>query len=510
LGAAILSARFIIPGWGINKPLYVALLNVFCVIAGLWVVRKILANYFTDLVTAITMIALVAGTNLFCLTTYEPDLLHPLLFLFYALILWFTLNWQKTFSWNYAIFLGLIIALTISIRLQEIACILIPLFWGILNKTTFDERRRALMQHYWQGVLVISLFMIAVLAQIVFPDFLSGILNAGIDLQKNHFTFIGPYLPDVLLSFRKGWLIYTPVMFFSIIGFYFLAGKNPFIFYSTFLFFLINLYIVSSWSIWWDDESFGQRSMISSYPVLALPMGYFLNWLMQKKMNFKIPLFIFLGAFILLNVFQTWQYTKGILDSSHMTRKYWGAIFGAVREDKEAAKYLLEDFPDSYREMLRNEHRFNRRILVHWNFDKPDPAFGSAQTKDVSHSGSFSYKLNEKVQFSPGISEKFSNLTNKKNTWIRVSGYVYYTPENAIKGANIIITCNHQNSAYKYKSLALENEYLISGKWNRVSMDWQTPYLMDKDDLLQAYFWYVGKKSIYVDDIQIEIFEPRE
>jgi len=509
LSITVLSGRFIIPGWRINIPAYVVLTNVFCAVLGTGILRKVLLNYFTDKVATIILVLIVAGTNFLCLSTYEPDLIHPLLFLCYALILWSTIQLKKTFTWKYAIFLALILALTISIRLSEISCILIPIFWGIYNKSTFHDRWGAIKQHYWQAVVIIAFIILAGLAQILHPDFLYGILDLSNNPQKNHFTFIAPYLPDVLFSFRKGWLIYTPVMIFSILGFYFLAGKNPFIFYSTFLFFIINLHIVASWRIWWGGESFGQSAMIPSYAVLALSLGYFLDWLVQKKGYIKIPLSILLCLFVILNLFQTWQYTHGILDPSRVTREYYGAVFGAVRKVKNAEKKLLVEFPDAYTEKLYIENPFNRRILVHYDFENTDPAYRTAPTTQVSRSGRFSYKLNEKNQFSPGINEKFSKLSERDNTWIKISGYVYFFPEDAIKGANLVITCNHQNNAYKYKSLSLEKEDFVPRKWNKVTMDWQTPYLIDKDDLLQSYFWYTGKDSIYVDDIQIEIFEPR-
>src|ERR1039457_2617997 len=111
----IISCRSVFPGWGINIPVYIALSNVVCVILGIWIIRKILLIYFTDKVSSIILILIVAGTNLWCVITYESDLIHPFLFLCYALILWFTIRWQNTFKWKYAIFLGLITSITISI-----------------------------------------------------------------------------------------------------------------------------------------------------------------------------------------------------------------------------------------------------------------------------------------------------------------------------------------------------------------------------------------------------------
>jgi hypothetical protein len=192
-----------------------------------------------------------------------------------------------------------------------------------------------------------------------------------------------------------------------------------------------------------------------------------------------------------------------------MTREYYTAVFGAVRPLKDEENKLLDIYPDSYTEKLYNENPFTRRLLVHYDFEKPDPAYGASPTNLVARSGRFSYKLNDKNQFSPGISEKFSKLTDRDDSWIRLTGYVYFFSDEAIKGANLVVTANHDGQGYKYVSESLENDDLKIRTWNKVSTEWQTPYLKGKDDLLQSYIWYTGKDSIYVDDIQIEIFEPR-
>jgi hypothetical protein len=425
------------------------------------------------------------------------------------LILWSTIEWNKTFSWKYAILLAWILALTISIRLSEISCILIPVFWGIFNKATFHDRRNLLKQHYWQAIVIVLMMLLAVLLQVLQPDFLYRILDLSDNPQKNHFVFIAPYLPKVLFSFRKGWLIYTPVMIFSIIGFYFLAAKNPFIFYSTFLFFLVSLHIASSWSIWWGGESFGQRSMISAYPLLALPFGYFIGWLIKKKGYIKIPLFLLLSFFLLMNLFQTWQFQTGILDASRMTREYYGAVFGAFNKVKDAEKKLLVEYPDPYRETLYMENPFTRKTLVQYDFEKPDPANSTYITNKVARSGHFSMILNDKHQFSPGFTDTLMKLSKRDDAWIKLSAYVYFLTEKDVNGTNLVITGNHKNNAYKYKALSLEKEDLKPGHWNKVELDWQVPYLMDKNDLLQSYIWYTGNQSVFVDDILIEIIEPR-
>lgn len=63
--------------------------------------------------------------------------------------------------------------------------------------------------------------------------------NPGVGLD-----YLSPHIINVLFSYRKGWLLYTPVMIFSLIGFYFLYKKigrffMPVLFISLFRFTLL-------------------------------------------------------------------------------------------------------------------------------------------------------------------------------------------------------------------------------------------------------------------------------
>ena len=95
--------------------------------------------------------------------------------------------------------------------------------------------------------------------------------NPGEGLELFH-----PHILEVLFSFRKGWFIYTPMMLFTMIGFWQMYKHNKNLFAPVFIYFIINFYIVSSWSCWWYGACFGVRSLIPSYAVLSIPFGYFI------------------------------------------------------------------------------------------------------------------------------------------------------------------------------------------------------------------------------------------
>jgi hypothetical protein len=47
------------------------------------------------------------------------------------------------------------------------------------------------------------------------------------------------------------------------------------------------------------------------------------------------------------------------------------------------------------------------------------------------------------------------------------------------------------------------------GQWNRITMDYITPEVRAGRDNLSVYAWYQGKEPVYVDDLQVEVFEKK-
>ena len=108
--------------------------HCFYVLLGLWMARKVLLHFFTDKIAALLLLILFAGTNFYFTTTTMVAMPHVHLFLFYALILWFTIRWHKQPSIKNSVLLGLSIGLASLIRATEILTVLIPLFWQVTNK----------------------------------------------------------------------------------------------------------------------------------------------------------------------------------------------------------------------------------------------------------------------------------------------------------------------------------------------------------------------------------------
>lgn len=481
-------------------------------ILGLFFLRKVLLKLFSEKVTIILLIIVVFGTNYFEHVTYEGIMPHNFLFTLYAIILWLTIRWHESHKLKHAILLGLVIGLTVISRPSEIVCFLIPALWFIKSKASYQKKVQLLKKNRKQVFLFCFAVLVAVLPQLIYWKLFTGnFFYYSYSNPGEGFEFLWPYTFKVLFSFRKGWLLYTPVMIFSIIGFYYLYKRNRKIFYPVFVYFLINLYIVSSWSCWWYAAGYSQRALIQSYPVMIIPLGYFIVWLLNTRKIKRVVIFIIIALMIFLNLFQTWQYTNAIIDCSRMTRAYYWKIFGKTIVTENDRKLLLIDRSYSGKFVIENEENFDKSRLEYLDFEDGDKRYKDLYSTKVSYSGSYSVKLDKLKNFSPDIHKKYKQITDKEYAYIRASAWVYPVYDLNDNPFSLVATFNHNGGLYSYIATNSEDlDNLELNKWHRIEVEMITPEVRSKNDKLYVYIWLRGEKTMYVDDIQVEIFEPRD
>ena len=148
-----------------------------------------------------------------------------------------------------------------------------------------------------------------------------------------------------------------------------------------------------------------------------------------------------------------------------------------------------------------------KRLAYH-DFEAGNAGDSASNLAVAGHGGKQSLKMSSRVPFSPGLWIKFRDLNPADSAWIRVTGYVWFSCLPAQAKCSLVATCNHNGVNYKYLFIPIETENLQQNQWNRVSIEYRIPLAPDRDDVLQAYFWYRGKGELLVDDVEVELFEP--
>jgi len=159
------------------------------------------------------------------------------------------------------------------------------------------------------------------------------------------FYFDKPHLIEGLIGFRKGWLLYTPIMVFAVLGMVYLKKNLPAFFLPVVITFSISVYVIFSWWCWWYGGSYGQRPLVDFYGLLALPMACFYKQVIEfGKKATKIVISVLLVLLITLSLFQNWQYYYGFIHYDSMSKEAF--FMGFFEKQNTAEWYESLDVPD--------------------------------------------------------------------------------------------------------------------------------------------------------------------
>ncbi len=324
---------------------FLVLSSIFYFAVGLYFLRKTLSIYFNQVVTALTMILIVFGTNLLHYLLAEATMSHAYSFSLISVFIYLTIKWHNRITILRSIGIGILAGLIVLIRPSNILVVLIFIFWGIYNLRTLKSKVLLLLNKPTYLLLIIAGAFIIWIPQFLYWKLVSGNFIYFSYGENAHFFFNDPEISNILFSYRKGWFLYTPVMIFPLLGIPFLYQKVRGAILPVSLFLIVNTYILASWCFWWFGGSYGARAFIDSYAILAIPLAALLGWLLQKPKPLKlIIVFLFIALFISHNLFQIRKYKYGAIHYVAMTKEAYWETFLKLKPTAEFYEYL--EFPD--------------------------------------------------------------------------------------------------------------------------------------------------------------------
>jgi hypothetical protein len=480
--------------------------SLFYMLLGLIILRHILLRHFKDWIVALVLLALVFGTNLFYYTTKEAAMPHAYNFFLFALFIWISIKWQEQHRLKHALGLGLIFGLISLIRPSNALIAIFFLLYDVKSFRELSKRTLTFIQH-WHHILIIAFSAILVFV----PQFIFWKANTGSWFYYSYadegFFFTNPQIINGLFGFRQGWLIYTPLMVFALIGIFMLVRKNKQFFAPILVFTILNIYLIYSWWCWWYGGSFGSRPMIDSYPLMAIALAGFILWASRMKWR-KIIVISMIAVLITLGVFQTIQYTKGSIHFDSMTREAYLSSFGKIYPtqhyydlleppDYHAAKkgiqaiavhskrLITEPLVCDYESLTPDGTSFfstNRRYLIGHAIYASD---------EISRSGNYSVKLTPENQFG----SDFQFRTSSYNEIYKLS--VWRFP--AESGGSIVFLTQQGPTFYNLLKTVVE----VDDKgWGKIEEEIIIPTNVHSH--LKVYLWNQGNDPVFFDDLRIE------
>ena len=488
LAHAFASITHLYPADGLSFPyqLAVVVASWFYAIIGLWFLRKTLLRFFSDYITALTIAAIVLGTNYFNYVSYESGMPHGLLFSLYGVLLYGICCWYEKPTIKLSVVIGFLIALACLCRPSEIVVVVFFIFYGLQRLTALPQRLTFFKKHWLQILFIVIAGCVTVAPQILYWRFNTGLWFYN-GYEDHIFTFLKPQILNGLFSYRKGWLIYTPLMLLSLAGFFTPRIRNAGLFYAVFGYFIINLYIVFSWDTWWYASSFSCRALVQSYALLAFPLASFLLYIESLKPPLKALVYLFIVLCIALNQFQAWQYQHEILPRDETTKTYYWKVFGKTQiTDPHIKRFLDID------EALPVGKTFTAVVLSGVCTDLASKvivgnSFGPAEI----------FKVNN------------ANLSTLSEKWVNVEARVKSSGDLCMPWheALLVFTAERNGKPIKWSNMRFQG-FIQPEIWDKVGYEVQLPVLQAGDDL-KAFIWNQGPDTIFERCIELRLLKEK-
>ncbi len=340
---------------GFSTPYKVALVitGLIFSIIGLIYLRKLLRIWFDEMITSLVMLVIMIGTNLYTYVTFEGTMSHIYSFTMITAFVYYTVRWYKNPSFSYSLILGVLIGWIFLIRPTNLLVVAIFICWGIFSFKDVKARLFLFMQHWKKLFLLIVCSFLFIVPQILYWKLFTGSFFFY-SYVGERFFFSNPHILEGLFSWRKGWLLYTPVMVLGIVGIFTLPKRIPELKFIFPIFLVVLLYITWSWWCWWYGGGFGQRSLTDWYGLIALSMACLIYWTKTKKVLFSIVVSFSIFC-ILFNQFQHRQFLNTSLHHDSMTREAYFYKFWSINKHPKIDSMLKA--PD-YEKAMKGEEEY--------------------------------------------------------------------------------------------------------------------------------------------------------
>jgi hypothetical protein len=346
-GVAIMEAPFFLIAHAMSKPLGFAsdgysriysyalmMAAIFYLVFGLGLLYFILIRHFTAIASLFAMGGLLFGTNLYYYSFFQPSMSHVYSFFLFSALIFLTdkiihdfLRAKKYITW---LLLGLVSGLIVLIRPTNAIIFLYPayLLW---KDWDYKSVPKPILFKYLS--LAAAMFILVWIPQLIYWKTVTGQWFVWSYGDENFRYWQEPKLIRVLIDPWNGWLLYSPLVIFAIVGLFMRNAYNENYNRVMRVILLIATYIFASWWAWWFGGAFGHRSYVEYYAILAIPFAQFITVAFTKKWS-MVLFILFYFLLIYYNLGLTYQYMPPWDGPGWTYGSVWNEVCKLFRIDK--------------------------------------------------------------------------------------------------------------------------------------------------------------------------------
>jgi hypothetical protein len=248
--------------------------------------------------------------------------------------------------------------------------------------------------------------------------------------------------------------------------------------------------------------------MLHIYPLLAIPLAAFVNYLSSKNSAVKIGFSIISLFFIAVNMSYSYQQANGLMISEQSNFKFnLKMLFKTKLTHNDMVVNDINLFqPDSSKLTRIGVFRCN-------NFDD---SLNPKYIKDNIHGSKYLYEMGDE-ELLEVISDTFSEEKFKNANWIKCSGkFMYPHYPDFFKHLLIVDIDNRVWTGCKVENKILEwdqstkpvpLEMYQTDTWGVVYYFVPIPKDLKNGHRIKLLLWNTGKRNLYMDDLCLELYK---
>lgn len=322
------------PLTGYSQPYFAAVSfsAFFYLLTGVYFLQKLFEKYEFGIKTfVVAALILSFGTNLLNYVANEPSMTHVYSFALISMWMYSSYRWVCEERSAYFLLVALLTGLIYLVRPVNLLIVLsLPIVAGDYRKT--GNAIKILFLEKWKYLFAGGIIFLCIVS---LQSLLWYLQNGKIwnDTYTNEsFNWRHPEIIKGLFGYRKGWVIYTPIVVLLFCSWFFhLIRKEWDKLLSSLTFWGVLIYVTTSWYNWYYGGSFGQRPFSDYYALLVFSIAPFITQIRQYRINLLVNLYI--ACCIFINLIQLYQYDKNIIHYDSMNKESYWKVFLRTSHD---------------------------------------------------------------------------------------------------------------------------------------------------------------------------------
>ncbi len=265
-----------------------------------------LRKRFAVWIAYLVPLLLFFGTNLYWYMIDGTGMAHVYSFFLSSLLVFVLFRFSEQPSFRLFLAISFTSAMIVLVRPLDLPVLILLFFLGVQGQSELRERFKIIFTKPLWIITGMSVGFLVFLPQLLYWKHAFGTFLYDSYQGESFNHLLSPNFLDVLFSTKNGWLSYSPLLLFAVVGtiFYARTGSNEGrgILLVTFIAF----YLISSWHDWLFGCAYGGRSFISLYPFLGIGLAWLLSQI-KKKWLYYLAGAVGLGC-ILMNMDMIYYY----------------------------------------------------------------------------------------------------------------------------------------------------------------------------------------------------------